>query len=131
MTREEMRRVLLEAAYGRRTVTYGELMERFGFSRGGPSGESVVAALDEIDKEEHQMGGPGFAAIVVRKDTGFPGGGFFCWSGTPAHVRRPQDQSSNPKLSQGEKDYVRGLQEKIWAYYRERGPRPKDWEQLD
>jgi hypothetical protein len=117
MARDDVRRELLEAALARRTVTYGALMAKFGFTRGGTSGESVVAALDEIDRDEHLRGGPGFAAIVVRKDTGYPGGGFFCWKDTPAHVRRPQDQSQNPKLSQLEKDYIRERQEEIWRYY--------------
>jgi hypothetical protein len=118
MVRGEMRRELMQAALGRRKVTYGYLMKKFELAR-GDTGETVVGALGEIDREESRKGAPGFAAIVVRKDTGYPGGGFFCWEDIPADLRRPKERCQDPKLSQAEKDFVRGLQEKIWAYYHE------------
>ena len=68
-------------------------------------------------------GSPGFAAIVVRKDTGFPGGGFFCWDGVPPALRRAKREGSNPRLSDAEKRYVRKLQEGIWSHTA-RTPRP-------
>lgn len=110
---EEMRRELLRAAGRRRTVTYGSLMRKFHLSRG----RGVVGAIGEIDREEARSGAPGFAALVVRKDTGYPGGGFFCWDGLPRGLRRPKSKALSPKLSEAEKRYVRGLQEKIWRYY--------------
>lgn len=117
MPLDSMRKELLRAATEGRTVTYGYLMKKFELFRGGPGGESVVGVLGEIDKDEYGRGAPGFAAIVVRKDTGFPGGGFFCWDDLPNDVKRPKDQGQNPKLSEAEKSYVRTQQEKIWAYY--------------
>jgi hypothetical protein len=111
-----MRKELLSAALQHRTVTYGELMTHFGLAR-GESGKTVVGLLSEIDKKEYSKGAPGFAAIVVRKDTGYPGGGFFCWDDLPAELRRPQDKCQDPKLSPAEKAYVKGQQDKIWAYY--------------
>ena len=116
MAREEMRRELMRAALARRTVTYGYLMKKFELAR-GDAGETVVGVLGEIDREESRSGAPGFAAIVVRKDTGYPGGGFFCWEDIPANLRRPKERCQDPKLSQAEKDFVRRLQENIWAYY--------------
>jgi hypothetical protein len=111
-----MREVLLAAARSRRTVTYGQLMSTFGLAR-GESGRTVVGVLSEIDRNEYDSGAPGFAAIVVRKDTGYPGGGFFCWKDVPSEIRRPNDRGNDPKLSDAEKRFVRGEQEKIWAYY--------------
>jgi hypothetical protein len=116
MLRREMRRELMRAALERRTVTYGYLMKKFGLPR-GDTGETVVGVLGEVDREEYRRGAPGFAAIVVRKDTGFPGGGFFCWEDIPANLRRPKERGQDPKLSQAEKEYVRGQQEKLWTYY--------------
>lgn len=116
MSAEEMREVLLSAAMARKTVTYGELMVRFGLAR-GEFGRTVVGMLSDVDRRESGAGAPGFAAIVVRKDTGFPGGGFFCWDDVPPEVRRPPDKCQDPKLSEAEKNYVRGLQENIWRYY--------------
>ncbi len=117
MVLEVMRKELLRAASEGRTVTYGHLMKKFELSRGGPGEESVVGMLGDIDTDEYRKGAPGFAAIVVRKDTGFPGGGFFCWLDLPENVRRAKDQGRNPTLSEPEKRYVRTQQEKIWAYY--------------
>jgi hypothetical protein len=111
-----MRKVLLEAASARRTVTYGELMRLFGLVR-GEAGRSVVGMLGDIDRREIEKGAPGFAAIVVRKDTGYPGGGFFCWDDVPAELRRPAEKCQDPKLSLAEKEYVRKLQRKIWGHY--------------
>jgi len=111
-----MRRRLLRAAESRRTVTYGDLMKELDLTRGG-AGETVVGVLDKIDRAESLSGAPGFAAIVVRKDTGYPGGGFFCWEGIPVEIRRPPNRRNDPKLSVEEKIYVREQQEKIWAYY--------------
>jgi len=113
---EEIRRALLDAASNRRTVTYGELMGRFGLAR-GDSGKTVVGMLGEVDRAENRAGAPGFAAIVVRKDTGYPGGGFFCWDDVPVEIRRPPERCNDPKLSHAERAYIRKQQERIWAYY--------------
>ena len=116
MLQDEMRGELVRAAIERRKVTYGELMKKFGLTR-GDAGETVVGVLGRIDRAESLAGAPGFAAIVVRKDSGFPGGGFFCWEGIPEHLRRPKERSQDPRLSPAEREYVRGQQEIIWEYY--------------
>lgn len=118
MLLEEMRQELIRAAMEERTVTYGYLMKKFGLSRGRQAGESVVGTLGEIDRHEIKKDAPGFAAIVVRQDTGFPGGGFFCWDDIPQGLRRPRDECQNPQLSDAEKKYVRVEQQRIWGYYR-------------
>lgn len=112
-----MRRELLRAARDRRTVTYGFLMGKFRMSRGASGGKGVVGVIGAVDRREARRGAPGFAAIVVRKDTGYPGGGFFCWDGIPAALRRAKREGSNPRLSDAEKEYVRELQEETWSYY--------------
>lgn len=116
--RDDVRRELLNAARDRRTVTYGSLMRRFRLSRGAPGGKGVVGVVGEVDRGEALRGAPGFAAIVVRKDTGYPGGGFFCWNGIPPALRRARREGSNPRLSDAEKRYVKKLQEETWSYYR-------------
>jgi len=115
--RDDVRSELLMAASDRRTVSYGILMRKFRLSRGAPGRKGVVGVLGEVDRREAQKGAPGFAAIVVRKDTGYPGGGFFCWGGIPSALRRPKREGSNPRLSDAEKRYVRRLQEDMWRYY--------------
>ena len=110
---QEFGRELLEAAREGRTVTYGHLMKRFRLSRG----RRFSAVLNEVDRVEHINGAPGFAAIVVRKDTEFPGGGYFCDDSLPVSLRRAASRSTDPKLSEAEKEHVRRRQHKVWEFY--------------
>jgi hypothetical protein len=112
----ELRGALLEAASRRQTVTYGELMKRFGLSRGRTFSE----ILGHVDQAEGRLGLPGFAAIVVRKDTRYPGGGYFCDDSLPFALRRPDDRRTDPKLSGKEVKHVRAQQERIWLAYAHR-----------
>ncbi len=110
---EILRQELVRAARARGTLTYGQLMKILGVSRGKPLFEAIVA----VDRDEYARGAPGFAAIIVRKDTGFPGGGFFCDDDLPPSLRRPFERASDPKLSAAEMNYVKEAQKKIWDYY--------------
>jgi hypothetical protein len=109
----KMRGDLLKAARARDKVTYGDLMKKYHLSRGRP----LIEAIGEIDHQEYEQGAPGFAAIIVRRDTGFPGGGYFCDDELPATLRRSSRGRNDPRLSPAEKDYVLGQQKKIWGHY--------------
>ena len=109
----KMRKELLEAARTGNTVTYGQLMKNHRLSRGRP----LSNAIGEIDRVEYAHGAPGFAAIVVRKDTCFPGGGYFCDDDLPAWLSRSKERSADPRLSPSEKNHILEQQRKIWAYY--------------
>ena len=117
MLRRDVREELISAAREHRTVTYGRLMKKFKISRGHPSGAGIVGVISEVDRFEYERGAPGFAALVVRKDTGYPGGGYFCGDDLPDGLRRPRSRSANPRLSVAEKRYVRRQQDGIWEYY--------------
>ncbi len=110
---EPLRQELLRTAKARGTLTYGELMKIMGISRGRPLFEAIAS----VDREEYSRGAPGFAAIIVRKDTGYPGGGFFCDDDLPASLRRPFSMASDPRLSAAEMNYVKEAQKRIWDYY--------------
>jgi hypothetical protein len=110
---EELRRELVKAARARGTLSYGQLMKIMGISRGSPLFNAIAA----VDRAEYARGAPGFAAIIVRKDTGFPGGGFFCDDGLPPSLRRPYERASDPKLTAAEMNYVKEAQRRIWDYY--------------
>ena len=117
MIRKDVRDELVEAARKRKTVTYGYLMKKFGISRGHPSGRGIAGVIGEIGRYEHERGAPGFGAIVVRKDTGYPGGGYFCYDDLPSHLRRAKSQSANPRLSRTEKEHIDAERMTIWNYY--------------
>lgn len=110
---EGMRRILLNAASRREIVTYGTLIRAFGLSRG----RALTRMISAVDQGEYAINAPGFAAIVVRKDTRYPGGGYFCDDALPVKLRRPASGTNDPRLSLVERDYVRRKQEEIWAYY--------------
>jgi hypothetical protein len=110
---EELRGELVKAARARGTLSYGQLMKIMGISRGSP----LFNAIEAVDRAEYARGAPGFAAIIVRKDTGFPGGGFFCDDGLPPSLRRPYERASDPKLTAAEMNYVKEAQRRIWDYY--------------
>jgi hypothetical protein len=116
--RKDVRRRLLRAAKEGKTITYGHLMKSFGLTR-GRGARGVVQVIGEIDDHERSHGGPGFAAMVVRKDTGFPGGGYFCHDGDdlPSGLRRTRNQGTNPRLSRAEKEHVLFEQKAIWNFY--------------
>jgi hypothetical protein len=104
---------ILSAARRRTVVTYGQLMKRHRLSRG----RKLSQTIGEIDRAECEKGGPGFAAIIVRKDTGFPGGGYFCDDELPPALQRPRSRASDPRLSSAEIRFLRRQQRSIWDYY--------------
>ena len=108
-----LRSYLATAAREHRVVTYGELMSKYHLSRG----PALSGAIGEVDRLEREEGRLGFAAIVVRKDTGFPGGGYFCDDTLPSRLRRPRSLASDPRLSRPERRHIRRLQHEIWAFY--------------
>ena len=110
---ERMRGELLEAARSGEVMTYGHLMQRYRFSRG----RALSRAIGEVDVMESRAGAPGFAAIIVRKDTRLPGGGFFVGPDIPRALARRRERGSDPKLTRDEESYVRREQKTIWEFY--------------
>jgi hypothetical protein len=89
-------------------------MKAFRVSRG----RALTQLIGDVDRMEYKDGGPGLAAIIVRKDTGYPGGGYFYGEGLPPRLRRAAGRSTDPRLSDAEKEYIKAQQEKIWTHYR-------------
>ena len=108
-----MRKELARAAGRGSTVTYGHLMKVCRL----PRGRRFSEVLGAVDVAEQMKGAPGFAAIVVRRDTNFPGGGYFCDDELPPSLRRPRTRSGDPRLSSTEKDHISRRQEVIWRFY--------------
>ena len=104
---------LLKAAKGGTKVTYGQLMKKHGLSRG----RRLSRLISQVDSLEYARGAPGFATIIVRKDTSFPGGGYFCDDGLPCGLIRASDKSTDPRLTPREKEHILAQQARIWAFY--------------
>lgn len=75
--REEMRVHMIEVARKRETITYSELAARLTTAYVHYHSFLFGQLLNEIGDEEAAAGRPVLPAVVVRKGTGIPGGGYF------------------------------------------------------
>jgi hypothetical protein len=69
--------LLTECARRRGTVTYSDLCDSVTAIHLTPYSFAIVAFLNEICTEEDAAHGVMMASLVVRKDTGIPGDGYF------------------------------------------------------
>ena len=77
----EVRAHLVAAAKSGRSLTYGELLERLGYSFSRPKMRALCAMLAEIDAEAEARGEPELAVLVVRQSDGLPGQGWWVAGG--------------------------------------------------
>jgi hypothetical protein len=77
--RGEMRRVLLDVARERRTITYGDLAACASGRRISARSSALMALLGEASEEEDAATGTMLASLVVRADSGIPGDGYFSY----------------------------------------------------
>lgn len=75
--REQMRALLIDVAGQRGTITYGELARAVFEGRFSARSAALFQMLDEVCRIEDEGHDYEFGAIVVRRDTGIPGRGFF------------------------------------------------------
>ena len=76
--KEQIREMLMKAAGNNNTISYSEVGEVVGLDMANPGERSKLAnTLDEINREEHERGRPLLSAVVVQKESGHPGTGFF------------------------------------------------------
>jgi hypothetical protein len=93
----QIRKKLVRTAGENGLIYYGDIMNEFG-GRG-----YIGHVLDEVNRREHAAGRPLLSAIVVQKDTGEPGPGF--WS----LVSELFPNSSRAGFWRAERD-------KVWAF---------------
>jgi hypothetical protein len=75
--KDEARRILIECAKNRQTITYSELSNQITAAHIPHHGFKMVGLLDEISSDEFAQGRAPLATLVVRKSDGLPGGGYF------------------------------------------------------
>jgi hypothetical protein len=83
--REEVRAHLVAAAKAGTSLSYGELLERLGYSFARPKMRALCAMLGDIDKEAAARGEPELAVLVVRASDGLPGQGWWVSGGARDH----------------------------------------------
>lgn len=75
--KEEMRRLMIEQAKRGETIAYSELSARLETAYLHQRAPLYYELLTEIGREEVAAGRGGLPAVVVRKDNGMPGAGYF------------------------------------------------------
>jgi len=123
--RRDVRAKLIEIARKRKTITYGELMRKFGIPRGHRKpGIGIGSVVGQISEYEHSKGRPLLSVIVVRADSktkkcpqGHPGGGFLGLDGVPLHLRRSPGAFSDP-LTIKEQEFIKEEQQRVWDYWK-------------
>src|SRR5262249_50987651 len=75
--REEMRQVMIETARRGQLITYSELCALLKTAYLHYHSPQIVKLLDEIGMMEHEAGRPILPAVVVGKQSGIPGAGYF------------------------------------------------------
>lgn len=91
--RDEMRQLMIEAARRNQIITYSELCAALKTAYLHYHSPQIVKLLDEIGAIEHAAGRPILPAVVVGKQSGIPGAGYFKIAG-----ERPQAEGSvDPK----------------------------------
>jgi hypothetical protein len=117
--REDVVRLIVESAKRGRTITYGEIMRKCRIPRGQPThnGKAIGDVVGRISEWTWETSGIYLSAIVVHKDTGYPGGGFFGLSGIPAKFARDEAGWGDRRLTPGEKSFLSKRQQEVltWA----------------
>lgn len=75
--KEEIRHILIEVARARQVITYAELTAMLQTAYVHYHSHLLARLLVEIGWEEMDAGRPVLPALVVTKQTGLPGHGFF------------------------------------------------------
>ena len=78
---DEMRAILIGCAKRRQTITYSELAPMISSMRLHHRAPLFHKMLDIMSREDALEDMPSLATLVVRKDSGIPGQGYFAISG--------------------------------------------------
>jgi hypothetical protein len=78
---EEVRLHLVAAARAGTALSYGELLERLGYSFSRPKMRALCKILATVDEAGALRGEPELAVLVVRQSDGLPGQGWWVAGG--------------------------------------------------
>jgi hypothetical protein len=78
--REHARAAILARARAHGTITYAELAQEVSETGFRPRSWALMALLGEVCRDEDPVHDVWIASLVVRKDTGMPGDGYFAYA---------------------------------------------------
>jgi hypothetical protein len=111
---EEVRLHLVAAARAGAALSYGELLERLGYSFSRPKMRALCAILGAVDEEGAARGEPELAVLVVRQSDGLPGQGW--WIGGGARARGYEGPWEGPEARR----FVTAVQAQTFAWWQSR-----------
>lgn len=83
--RERARAAMLARARAHATITYAELANAVAETGFRPRSWALMALLGEVCRDEDPVHDVWTASLVVRKDTGMPGDGYFAYAQREGH----------------------------------------------
>jgi hypothetical protein len=86
----EMRQIMIEVARNRQTITYSELCAMLKTTYLHYHSPALTQLLVEIGTEEAKAGRPVLPAVVVGKQSGMPGAGYFKADIEEAEINNPK-----------------------------------------
>jgi hypothetical protein len=111
---EEVRAHLIGAARAGSALSYGELLERLGYSFSRPKMRALCTILAAVDEDAARRGEPELAVLVVRQSDGLPGQGW--WMGGGARARGYQGPWEGPEARR----FIEGVQAESFAFWKSR-----------
>ena len=112
---EEVRLHLVAAAKAGLALSYGELLERLGYTFSRPKMRALCAILGAVDEQAAARGEPELAVLVVRRSDGLPGQGW--WVGGGARSRGYQGPWEGPEA----RSFIERVQSETFAWWQSRG----------
>ena len=107
-----VRPYLVALAKDGRTVTYSILQSDLHLPR-----QDTGEILGEVSNREHKDGRPRLSALVVRKDTGLPGVGFFGLDGVPPQIRWPQEKEVSAEVTEKRASFALEERKRVFDYW--------------
>jgi hypothetical protein len=97
-------------------------MRKCHVPRGQPvrNGKAIGDVVGVISEWTWERWGVYLSAIVVHKNTSYPGGGFFGLPGIPAKLARDEAGWTDQRLTADEKIFFRNCQRAVFAWAKRR-----------
>jgi hypothetical protein len=111
---EEVRLHLVAAARAGTALSYGELLERLGYSFSRPKMRALCTILGIVDEASALCGEPELAVLVVRQSDGLPGQGW--WVAGGARSRGYEGPWEGPEARR----FIDRVQSESFAFWQSR-----------
>ncbi|HEU0100204.1 MAG TPA: ribose-phosphate pyrophosphokinase [Allosphingosinicella sp.] len=115
---EDVRLHLVAAAGAGTALSYGELLERLGYSFSRPKMRALCKILGAIDEAGALRGEPELAVLVVRQSDGLPGQGW--WVAGGARSRGYLGPWEGPEARR----FIEHVQAESFAFWKSRSGTP-------